>query len=94
MITMTSRARDVVRRITANPRIGHRSGLRIAGRESRAGRLSVRAVAAPEAGDRVAETDGARVYVDPEAEPRLDGHLLDAVAGEGDRVQFVMRNQR
>ncbi|MBL0749042.1 hypothetical protein [Nocardioides baculatus] len=91
MITMTPRAHRVVRQVTAHPRVGRRSGLRIAAPEPHAETLDVRTVAAPEPGDRIVEDDGARLYLDDEAEPRVDGHLLDAVTGETGQIHFVVR---
>ena len=93
MITMTPQAHDVVRRVTAHPLVGRRSGLRIAARRPRAQRLAVTTVAEPEPGDHVVERDGARVYLDQEAAPRVDGRLLDAVTEDSGRVQFVVRDR-
>ena len=91
MISMTSRARRVVRQVTSHPRVGRHSGLRIASRGADTAALGVGTVAGPEPGDRVIEDDGTRVYLDSEAEPRVDGHLLDAVTEESGRVRFVVK---
>jgi hypothetical protein len=37
------------------------------------------------------ERDGARIYLDRAAVPRVDGYVLDAVTDETGRVQFVVR---
>lgn len=91
MITMTPQAHRVIRRVTAHPRVGRRSGLRIAARGPRTEDLKVRTAAAPEPGDRVVERDGARLYLDGTAAPRVDGRVLDAVTEDSGRVQFVVK---
>ena len=93
MITMTPRAHRVVRQVTSHPRVGRRSGLRIAARGPHTRALGVGTVAAPEPGDSVVESDGARIYLDSAAEPRVDGHLLDAVTEDSGRVRFVVRDR-
>ena len=93
MITMTPRAHEVVRQVTSHPRVGRRSGLRIATQRQQAETLGVRTVSGPRPGDRVVERDGARIYLDEAAEPRVDGHVLDAVMEDTGRVQFVVRNR-
>ena len=93
MITMTPRAHRVVRQVTSHPRVGQHSGLRIAARGPHTETLGVNAVAEPEPGDRVIEDDGARIYLDREAEPRVDGHLLDARTEATGRVHFVVRDR-
>lgn len=93
MITMTPRAHRVVRQVTAHPRIGRESGLRIAAtHDPGSDTLAVGTAAGPEPGDRVVESDGARVYLDREAQPRVDGNLLDAVTEDSGRVHFVVRH--
>ena len=64
MITMTPRAHEVVRQVTSHPRVGRRSGLRIATQRQQAETLGVRTVSGPRPGDRVVERDGARIYLD------------------------------
>ncbi len=94
MISMTSRAHRVVRRVTAHKKAGRRSGLRIAARARRSQTLGVGTVSQPEPGDRVVERDGARLYLDSEAEPRVEGHLLDAETDDSGRIHFVVRPRR
>jgi Fe-S cluster assembly iron-binding protein IscA len=53
----------------------------------------VQAVAEPHPGDRVLESDGARVYLDDVADPRVEGHVLDAVTEDTGRVQFVVKDR-
>ncbi len=91
MFTMTQEARAVVRRVTAHPRLGDESGLRIASQDEQTDALGVGMAAGPRRGDEVVEHDGARVYLDEEAVPRVRGRLLDAVTEDSGRVQFVVR---
>lgn len=92
MITMTSKAHEVVRQVTSHPRVGPHSGLRIAAQDDKTATLSVRTVAHPHPADRVFESDGARVYLDDVAEPRVEGHVLDAVTEDTGRVHFVVKD--
>jgi iron-sulfur cluster assembly protein len=91
MFTMTQKARAVVQRVTAHPRLGEESGLRIASQEAETDALGVGMAASPSRGDEVVEHDGARVFLDEDAVPRVRGRLLDAVTEDGGRVQFVVR---
>ena len=93
MFSMTPKAREVVRRVTAHPRIGARSGLRIASQGADEQALGVSPAAQPADGDEVVEGDGARVFLDEPAVPRVRGRLLDAVTRNG-RVHFVVRARR
>lgn len=92
MFTMTTKAREVVRRVTSHPRISATSGLRISSQRADESALGVTTAAGPERGDEVVERDGARVFLDEPAVPRIRGRLLDAVARDG-RVHFVVRNR-
>lgn len=92
MFAMTTKAREVVRRVTAHPRIGATSGLRIASQGPGEHGLGVATAAGPARGDEVIERDGARVFLDEPAVPRVRGRLLDAVTRNG-RVHFVVRDR-
>lgn len=92
MFTMTTKAREVVRRVTSHPRISATSGLRISSQRADESALGVTTAAGPERGDEVLERDGARVFLDEPAVPRIRGRLLDAVTRDG-RVHFVVRNR-
>ena len=92
MFTMTTKAREVVRRVTSHPRISATSGLRISSQRADESALGVTTAAGPERGDEVVERDGARVFLDEPAVPRIRGRLLDAVTRDG-RVHFVVRNR-
>lgn len=92
MFTMTTKAREVVRRVTSHPRISATSGLRISSQGADESALGVTTAAGPERGDEVVERDGARVFLDEPAVPRVRGRLLDAVTRNG-RVHFVVRKR-
>jgi Fe-S cluster assembly iron-binding protein IscA len=80
----------VVRKFTANPRLGESSGVRIAHQWSTR-KLQVRPVRAPEPGDVVVEQTGGRVYVGPAAARKLRGKVLDARDDAEGRVEFLLK---
>lgn len=92
MLTISSRALAVIRRVTGHQLLDRASGVRIARASSRSEKLEVHAVNRPAAGDTVVERDGARLYLGPEAAERVAGAELDAKDEGGDRVQFVLRS--
>jgi len=94
LFSMTPKARAVVREVTAHPRIGRNSGLRIAGRGAGEQPLAVGTATGPKPGDEVVESDGARVFLDRRAVPRVRGRLLDAVAERTGRIHFVVKRPR
>lgn len=93
MLTISSRAMAVIRRVTDHQLLARRSGVRIARGSSRSTKLEVHAVNEPAPGDAVVEREGARLYIDPEAAERVDGAELDARDEGGDKVQFVLRSE-
>ncbi len=93
MLTISSRAMAVIRRVTDHQLLDRRSGVRIARASSRSKTLEVHAVNEPAPGDAVVERDGARLYIGPEAAERVDGAELDARDEGGDKVQFVLRSE-
>jgi Fe-S cluster assembly iron-binding protein IscA len=90
MLTMTPKALAVVRKVTANPRLGAGSGLRIARDHEGSEPLQVGVARGPQPGDEVVERDGARVFLGPAAETRLRGRMLDVVREQGGRIHFVV----
>lgn len=91
MLTMTPQALAVVRKVTAHPRLGQNSGLRIAGND--APPLQVGAVTGPCPGDEVVERAGARIFLGPAASRRLHGRRLDVVKERSGRVHFIVKEQ-
>ncbi len=94
MFRITPRAQAVARRVTAHPRVGQSSGLRIAGQGPGKEALGVGTAPGPEPGDEVIERDGARIFLDRRALPRIRGRVLDAVTERTGRVHFVVRAPR
>ncbi len=92
MLTISSKALDVIRRVTGHPRLEEASGVRIAGGSDDDSTLEVAAVNKPEPDDKLVEQDGGRLYVEPEAVERLEGAELDARTDDDDRVEFVLRH--
>lgn len=93
MLTMTPSALAVARKVTDHPRLGRRSGLRIA-RTAEDARLQVCAVTGPRAGDEVVERDGARIYLGPAAGSRLRGRMLDVGKEQSGRFHVIVRQRR
>lgn len=91
MITMTARARSVVRRVTGHRALSARSGLRIAPGPSADAPMQVGASVGPKPHDEVLEGDGARLFIGPGAVERLRGRTLDATTEKTGRVHFVLR---
>lgn len=91
MLTITTNALAVIRRVTGHPTLEAASGVRIARRDGPARTLQVRAVNGPHPGDRVVEREGARLILGPQAARQVDGRTLDARTDPHGRVQFVLR---
>ena len=82
MITLTDNAATQIRSIVAQPDVPDEGGVRIASADD--GALTLSIAAGPLDGDAVSEKDGARVFLEPQADQLLDGRLLDAgVDNEG-----------
>lgn len=93
MLTLTSTAAEVVRRLVDQSPAPESSGLRIAAGEhtGQGVPLEISLVVEPEADDETVEQSGATVYLDPGAAELLDDKLLDAQVSE-DQVTFVLRD--
>jgi iron-sulfur cluster assembly protein len=89
MLTMTPKALSVVRKVTAHPRLGESSGLRIAAKPEVVP-LQVGAVSKPRPGDEVVERDGARIFLGPAAVRRIRGRHLDVVSERDGRIHFIV----
>ena len=90
MLTITTTALSVVRAITAHPNLDEASGLRIAQQQGNR-LLGVRAVEQPQPGDVVIEQSGGRIYVGPNAVPRVRGRTLDVRKDSHGRSEFLLR---
>jgi Fe-S cluster assembly iron-binding protein IscA len=82
MLTLTDNAAAQIRTIVALPDVPDEGGVRIASSDD--GALTLSVAAGPVEGDAVVAKDGARVFLEPEADQLLDGRQLDAdVDNEG-----------
>ena len=91
MLTITTNALTIIRRVTGHPKLKETAGVRIARQDAPGAPLGVRVVHGPRPGDSVVERDGARLYLGPEAASRVDGRELDALTEPDGRVHFVLR---
>ncbi|MGL4173220.1 MAG: HesB/IscA family protein [Actinomycetota bacterium] len=87
MLTLTDQAIDVVRKLTQAPEESDPiAGVRLA---PGGNGLEISLVDHPVAGDDVVETDGATVFLEPEASQLLEEHTLDATVADG-QVSFFL----
>lgn len=87
MLTMTDNAVLVIRDLAAQQAVSDGGGLRIAA-DADAGSLTVELVPAPIQGDQVVDTDGARIFLDPDAAELLHDTSVDASVDDEGVVQF------
>ena len=87
MLTLTEDAAATIRSLMNRHEMPEGCGLRVAGASDGDG-LAISATDAPEEGDAVVESEGARVFVDPGIAPRLDDKVLDAGTGDDGRIHF------
>ena len=87
MLSLTENAVTTIRRLMGPPRMPEGSGLRVASTNDGSD-LGIFAVTAPEQGDDVVESEGARVFLDHDAASALDDKILDARTGDDGRIQF------
>lgn len=85
MLTLSPSAVAAVDSLLDSPEVPDEAGLRIGATGD--SRLTVELAPEPAPGDEVIEEGGARVFVDAEAAPFIEGAQLDA-RREGDQVAF------
>jgi iron-sulfur cluster assembly protein len=86
VLTMTDSAALEIRNLIAHPEIPDDAGVRIASTAD--GALTLSLAGGPNDGDAVVESEGARVFVEPEASELLDDKELDAGTDPEGNVQF------
>ena len=88
-------ATAAVRKLVADTEVEDDGGLRIAPGEASTGTpdLSLSLVSVPEATDRMIETDGAHVFLEPTVAELLDNKMLDATVDAG-TVRFALFDRR
>ena len=94
MLTLTDTAAEAIRGIVAAPELPDGAGLRIATQPGpgEASTLEVSVAETPAETDEVVDESGARVFVEADAVPLLEGKLLDAQI-DGTRVGFMLSEQ-
>ena len=92
MLALTNNAVLVIRDLTAQQEAPTGAGLRIAS-DPAAGSLTLALAEQPERGDQVVDSDGARIFLDPEAAQILDDKALDAAVDAQGAVQFGFAEQ-
>lgn len=91
LLTLTTHARDILRKVPFQPAFGPGAGLRIARSQSKEGVFLTALASAPSQDDDVVDDDGARVFLGPVAARRFDGGSLDARTDDRGRIEFVVR---
>ena len=96
MLVLTESAAEVVKALTATPDAPETAGLRIASSAANSanpGGLQVSAAPGPDANDQVLETDGAHVYLEPQAAAFLEDKVLDAEVDSEGKAHFSLGMQ-
>ena len=89
MLAVSENAVSVICQLTDRPELPDGAGLRIASSDE-APNLKVSPAGSPEAGDQVIESEGARVFLEPEAATLLDDKVLDARVNDSGGVEFLV----
>ncbi|MBO4164044.1 iron-sulfur cluster biosynthesis family protein [Micromonospora matsumotoense] len=92
MLTMTDNAVLVIRDLAAQQDVAQDGGLRIAA-DTEAGALTIELVPVPAQGDQVVDTEGARIFLDPDAAELLNDTSVDASVDDEGVVQFGFTEQ-
>jgi Fe-S cluster assembly iron-binding protein IscA len=90
MLTLTDQATTVVKTIADQTPEVAGVGLRISAEGAEAQQLDLSVVASPEPADQVIETDGALVFLEPNAAVLLDDKVLDARIEDDGAVSFAI----
>ena len=94
MLLLTENASTIVKSIAnQSPDSEHHVGLRIVAESVDSSELSLAVVPEPESIDQVIESDGALVYLEPNAVIMLDDKILDAQVEENGSVSFAIALQ-
>ncbi|MFF0311813.1 HesB/IscA family protein [Streptosporangium sp. NPDC004379] len=93
MLTMTDNAAQVIRNLSSQVGESTDTGVRISAQSDGTDSLLLSIVEGPQSEDKVVETGGARVFLDPKAADLLDDKSLDADVDEGGGVAFTVTEQ-
>jgi iron-sulfur cluster assembly protein len=92
MLAVTENAVSVISQLTDRPELPEGAGLRIASSDETPN-LKVSPAGGPESGDQVVESEGARVFLEPQAAEMLDDKVLDARVNDSGGVEFLVAGQ-
>ena len=93
MLTLTDTAAKVIRDLNAQSDESTGKGIRISSQEDDAGSLMLSVADGPESTDKVVESEGAKVYLDPIAATVLDDKALDANIDDQGGISFHVEDQ-
>lgn len=92
MLAVTDRASAAICEIIGQPNNESGAGLRISS-DPTVGSVRLSVTAGPQAGDAVVESNGARVFIEPNIAPVLDDKSLDVEADGAGDMQFSLGPQ-
>lgn len=88
MLTLTENASTVVKSLASRGGTSEEAGLRISSLGVESPEFAVEVAARPAELDTIVETDGARVFLEPNAAASLSDKVLDAEVSEQGNVRF------
>lgn len=93
MLVLTPTASAVIENLVTRDADPERAGLRIDSSGPESTQFAVAVTPAPEPGDQVVESGGARVFLESNASVALDAKVLDAQVNEQGAVTFAIGDQ-
>ncbi len=94
MLTLTPNATSVIRSLLDGSGLPRDGGIRIASTADGMQSFTVSTAPSPQAGDKVVENSGARVFLENQAADMLVDTVLDADVDEAGNVQFLLSASR
>jgi iron-sulfur cluster assembly protein len=93
MLTLTETAAKVIRDLNTQSGEATDKGIRISSQGEDAGSLMLSVADGPESSDKIVESEGAKVYLDPVAATVLDDKALDANIDDQGGISFHVEDQ-
>ncbi|MEV7971169.1 Fe-S cluster assembly protein HesB [Sphaerisporangium sp. NPDC088356] len=93
MLTLTDTAAKVIRDLNAQAGESTDKGIRISSQDDDAGSLMLSVADGPQTTDKVVESEGAKVYLDPVAATVLEDKALDAAIDDQGGISFHVEDQ-
>ncbi|GAA4203507.1 hypothetical protein GCM10022252_61210 [Streptosporangium oxazolinicum] len=93
MLTLTDTAAQVIRDLSSQVTDSPDTGVRISSQSDGTGSLVLSIAEHPESADKVVESEGARIFLDPQVVDMLDDKSLDADVDERGGVAFLVTEQ-